>query len=273
MSKRIRKDVIEPPVERTVAAKSPDDKLKAAVAEANELRAKIRFDRGGLRREWNNIKESQTPGNSTDVNSNDANYDDIESEKQTGKLPELVYKYSVSEKIENIVKKFIDAIASGSSLFISSSELRDICLPKGDIDELVSIIVSAIARVELNGATKAERIAPTIMRLPAGIPEGEKYATWSKVNGRSIVKFFEEGWPAPFIKAGILTRPTLFTLDRSAYKAMTNFTDRGNALPEHLRLPTRSDVVSEELSHVDKVAIRDAERLAAAQRRRSRGNS
>ncbi len=146
------------------------------------------------------------------------------------------------------------ALARGFALLLEEGR-RD----PGALEARIAALTAALAPAEPESEHSA--------RLPTEIPEAERYAAWSKINGRKIVKFCDEGWPAPYIKAGILSRPTVHRLDASAWLAMKNLADRG-LLPERLKLPDRSAVVTEELAHVDKQALRDAARLAQALRRR-----
>jgi hypothetical protein len=115
-------------------------------------------------------------------------------------------------------------------------------------------------------AAPTERPAPQPLQLPEEIPESQWYKNRPK--GQSLRHFLEvDGWPAPYVKAKILSRPELRKRDPSAYYAIYN-TKEGVQLPPDL-IPTKPQLVDEELSHLDRERVRDARRLASAERRRT----
>jgi hypothetical protein len=108
------------------------------------------------------------------------------------------------------------------------------------------------------------------LMLPNEIPPADLYKnrhidpeTGKK---QSIIKFIETGWPAPYIKSGVLKqRSQLQGLDDSLYSAL--YTTEGKALPQGI-LPTKQHVLDEELNHVDRELLRKVQRLSRAQQRR-----
>ncbi len=77
---------------------------------------------------------------------------------------------------------------------------------------------------------------------------------------QDIADFLRAVW-MPWIKAGCLTRPALRQLDPQAYMAMANWL-RHRDWPEDLPIPTKSDMVTADLS--DPERLRQARRLVQA---------
>jgi hypothetical protein len=97
----------------------------------------------------------------------------------------------------------------------------------------------------------------------------EYYAKRADQN-ESIIDFLRRVW-FPWIKAGLLTRPAFRKLDPVGEKALQNWLhNHPGKMPEDLRLPTKSDIVEEQLSKADAETIRQAQRLAKARQRRAK---
>lgn len=122
-------------------------------------------------------------------------------------------------------------------------------------------------------APAAEVSAPPPLRLPDEIPKAQWYGERPK--GQTLRQFFgldpnppefKEGWPAPYIRAKILSLPELKRLDPTSHTALYH-TKEGKALRRDL-LPRKQDLVTEQVSHLDRQLIREARRLESAERRR-----
>lgn len=85
-----------------------------------------------------------------------------------------------------------------------------------------------------------------------------------------IVKYLEDNW-APYIKAGLLSRPDLNRIDPKAYQALRNWLALPeNQLPEHLQVPTKKEALDREIAGLggeDRLR-RLAAALASRERRR-----
>jgi hypothetical protein len=120
---------------------------------------------------------------------------------------------------------------------------------------------------EGSAVSESEPQNQKLLRLPLEIPEAERYKAWSEINGGGIYRFFQEGWPAPYVKVKMLERAELGRLDEDAYKALENVISRcrrlGRALPELLNLPTQAYVpIKAKLTHAEQEALRKAEQTA-----------
>jgi hypothetical protein len=92
----------------------------------------------------------------------------------------------------------------------------------------------------------------------------------------TIVKFLERVWYDPWIRERLLTRTALRKLDLPAATALNNFLhapkerwESKNELPEHLVVPTKSEVNDALLQDAERV--REARRIVDARWRRQRG--
>jgi ankyrin repeat protein len=94
------------------------------------------------------------------------------------------------------------------------------------------------------------------LQLPDAIPNNEKYKP-----RQGVIEFLEKGWPAPYIKAGVLSRPDLHRLDPNASMALRNFLRKGT-LPDHLRIPERGERTKQLAADPD--SVREAWRIARA---------
>jgi hypothetical protein len=155
-----------------------------------------------------------------------------------------------------LIQKFLDQIEASEKVNFSDHQ-REI------------IIAGILSAFEQGMKVDANSILPTYEELKekmglyvnrphdpdTGKPEG-------------ILNFLETGWPAPFIAAGLLTRPDLRRIDPQAEQALKNWVRESKRQPpSHLHIPTKSEAIDRELSD-DPDKIRTAWRLARAHDRR-----
>lgn len=114
--------------------------------------------------------------------------------------------------------------------------------------------------------------------LPVEAPEYFRNRPIDPGTGKreTIVKFLERVWYHPWIEERLLTRTALRRLDLPAATALNNFLhapkerwEPKNQLPEHLVVPTKSEVNDALLEDADRV--REARRIVDARWRRQRG--
>jgi hypothetical protein len=117
-------------------------------------------------------------------------------------------------------------------------------------------------------ATESEE-QPTL-RLPDKPPENGGYkdrpidpATGKK---QGIQKYLEEGWLAPYVRAGVLTMTDLRRLEPSAALALYAEIRSGTALPDYLHLPAKPRNPNP-LESADPEQMREAWRLVRAHNR------
>ena len=65
----------------------------------------------------------------------------------------------------------------------------------------------------------------------------------------------------PWLAAGLLTRPLMREMSPKAYMALSNWL-RNNELPDDLHIPTKTEVVSEQIASADKLLMGEAARIA-----------
>jgi hypothetical protein len=230
---------------------------KAALQAAKKLRLSVRLQRGEARRRWEEAKKSIE--NSADID------------------------YSNDVQLKGVFTKLLDAISNGEPTTISVPELPRLDITPDRREELAQSWTEqvAAARGAMSGDEsvqgprwtdrhKREEPAPALatggspLRLPDAVPEESKYKP-----RQGLVAFLEAGWPAPFIKAGLLSRPDLRRLDPGAAMALENWLKNPkHVLPDHLRVPKKAELVDRELEAIDPEQVRHAQRIASAARRR-----
>ena len=93
-----------------------------------------------------------------------------------------------------------------------------------------------------------------------------KYYYAPRMRG-GIERYLRDNW-YDYINSGLLTRPDLRRIDPTASQALTNWL-RNNQLPEDLRLLSKSAQVDKDIQRLGVTDAREAERLAAALKRRT----
>lgn len=182
-----------------------------------------------------------------------------------GKRQNRYENQSLSDSIEElnddvtILAKFISATYSldmEDAAAIAHAE-------KSRIDQIVSDFRAGKSlTLETEFKPAADSGATAALTLPDAPP---KYPYAPRMAG-GIVKYLEDNW-APYIEAGLLTRPDLNRIDPDAYQALRNWL-RQNELPDHLYLPTVSEAIDREIE--DLGGARRIKRLAAALAARER---
>lgn len=82
--------------------------------------------------------------------------------------------------------------------------------------------------------------------------------------GEDIIAFLRQAW-SPWSQTGELTRSHLRHADPQAYAALAQYLQK-NPLPDDLKLPKKSEVISAQVA--DPAAVREARRIAQAAHRR-----
>jgi hypothetical protein len=169
--------------------------------------------------------------------------------REFAKYPEAVYELLHSVKKYERIGDYLNFVKAAMTDVLYSLGVTEIH------QELILQIIEAVregddARLEavrraLEAPTAELATAP--LQLPDKIPDEQKYVKrpTDPDTGRkqSIVKFLEEGWPAPYVKARILTRPDLLHLDRAAYNALI---EQKGEIPEHLAIPGKHEIIKQE---------------------------
>jgi hypothetical protein len=110
------------------------------------------------------------------------------------------------------------------------------------------------------------------VRLPDAAPQLYRDRPIDPATGKpeDVLRFLERVWLDPWIAAGALTRPALRRLDPPCAKALENWINHSRQpLPGHLRMPTRTEVVEQELASADPQQLKEAQRLLRAFERRA----
>jgi hypothetical protein len=174
-----------------------------------------------------------------------------------------------------IYNKILHSIATGTGLQLEPNEIPRVDMPEDVRQRLAQKWAADIAEVAagrdpLPPIAREGRASDPALRLPDAIPEEQWYK--NRPEGQTLRQWLgldpsqhPEGWVARYIRANGLTRPDLRRLDLSAYGALYN-TKTGRDLLG--LLPSKAQLLDEELSHVDRERIRDARRLDNAERRR-----
>ena len=173
-------------------------------------------------------------------------------------------------------KEFVNdatSIANAQTQFFTAIGIRDKRARGLVADVIKAALDQDTARLQRVREALGKKEAPSTLasrqtlELPEAIPEEARYQP-----RQGVVEFLEKGWPAPYIKASALSQPDLRRLDRAAYTALHNWL-RKNQLPEHLHLPTRSQLADDEVQHLDPERARHAQRILRAYERRSTGQN
>ncbi len=186
------------------------------------------------------------------------------------------------EDIINYIDDINDLYALGLSSFArekiaAALTALESTLSTQALDEFVAALRSSRGP-QRRSESEAESVGPP-PELPKGkIPENQSYLL--RPSGQTLRQFLlEDGWPAPYIKAKILTRADLHRIDESAYRALYN-TREGKSLPSDL-LPTRSQAAAKtpileyvdalgtaraHLKQIEREGVADDEAVKAAER-------
>jgi hypothetical protein len=195
-----------------------------------------------------------------------------------GRLRKLILKKEYGDKI----KEVIAAICDGEPKTISFEKFSRIEMSDEAKSALLDRWVNDLERIEAGlplNAPDTDLQSTDSAGLALSLPEPGTIEDTALYRNRptdpatgkrqSILDFLRQGWPARYIEAGVLTqRSQLQGRDNTLYRALYE-THEGRNLPAHI-LPTKQQVVDEELSHSDPKHLREAQRLARAQQRRGR---
>lgn len=165
-------------------------------------------------------------------------------------------------------------------------QLKSALRANGVAPNLVKPMATAVLKLVQLSGTNRSGLQSTLnyigrqpsCSLPAEAPEYFRNRPIDPETGKreTIVKFLERVWMHPWIEERVLTRTALRRLDLPAATALNNFLhapkerwEPKNELPEHIVVPTKSEVNDALLEDADKV--REARRIVDARWRRQRG--
>lgn len=201
----------------------------------------------------------------------DSSSKEIDLDVEAGNL------YSDDVKVSEFCSAVVETLATGEALNIPAAQMPSVNIPEAARAALAQRWAEDIAQIEAGLPVRAGEPAPGTqaekppVTLPDTAPELYRDRPRSLATGRleTIVEFLERVWKDPWIDAGVLSRPDFRRLDHAGEMALRNWQNNAkNALPQHLHLPTKTEVVSRQLDERSPEAVREAQRLASASQRR-----
>ncbi|WP_338720756.1 hypothetical protein [Devosia sp. XK-2] len=186
--------------------------------------------------------------------------EELIAEKYTSNLPQFLWRLGSDKTIPIEYRKMLLFLVENGKSF------KELIVEHFGCSEKYAEQAEALVVEFMQSNARGARQFPEELTPLELLESPPRYNYTPRMDG-GIERYLRDNWQT-YIQKGLLTRPDLKRIDRSAYYALNNYLKRGRKLPGDISVPDRSEAIDREIGVVSEEEAKRLQRLASAARRR-----